>query len=138
MNTLTFVPPNELHDYWDLVKPGLEIVRQKSSDGWLCEDVYTELRAGRSTLHIGDVEGDYAGFVVLTPTQGYDSMRLFIWAAYNATDKDMIKEFLPELKSMAKKIKAKKLTFSSCRKGWDKRMAQYGFEPTFTRYDLEI
>ena len=105
---LTFVPPNELHDYWDLIKPGLQKVKEHSSDGWMEEDVFSELRAGRSTLHIGDVDG-YAGFIILTPQQAFDCAVLFIWCCYSVDPKvDVVEIFFPELRKMARQMKARK------------------------------
>jgi hypothetical protein len=136
---LTFVHPNELHDYWGLVKEGLSKVRQHSSDGWMEEDVFSELRAGRSTLHIGDVNGDYAGFLILTPQQAFDCSILFIWCCYSVNPHvDVIDVFFPDLQDMARKMKARKIRFLSSRKGWEKRLSQFGFEPVQTVFSVEV
>ncbi len=136
---LTFVHPNELHDYWDEIKKGLEIVKQTSGNGWIPEDVYNEIRNNRSTLHLGDVNGEYAGFIVLSPQQDYDCGTLFIWICYSINpENDVVKIFLEDIKQMARKIKARNIKFMSARKGWERRLKDYGFEPVQTLFKLEV
>lgn len=134
---LLYIPPSELHDYWFLVKPGLLEVKINSSDGWIEEDVYSSLRNGQSTLHIGFVDGEYSGFLVLSKQQGYDAMRLFVWCCYAKTEHDPIALFVDDLLAMARSIKARQITFGSKRR-WEKRLKQYGFEPMTTIYAMEV
>lgn len=134
---LRYIHPSLLHDWWDQVLPGLLKVREHSSDGWRPEDVYSEIRAGRSTLHIGLIDAQYIGFVVLTPLQSYDGNRLNVWCAYAKTEHDPVALFIDDLKEMARAINAKKLTFSSPRR-WDKRLRNYGWNPVKTTYAMEV
>jgi hypothetical protein len=120
---LTYVNPQELHDYWPLVLDGLKVVQGNSSDGWIPEDVYTCIRNNTSTLHIGYEGDEYVGFVVLTPTPNFDGMRLNVWCAYSV-GQNVVEKFLPEIKKMARNIGAKMVTFGSPRKGWAKRFKE--------------
>lgn len=134
---LRFVHPNELHDYWGLVLPGLEKVRGNAADGWLPEDVYHSLKSNASTLHVGEIDGDYCGFIVLTPIQGFSAKRLHVWCLYT-TSRAAIDVFLPEIRRMAKQISARQITFHSPRKGWERRLAKLGFSPAQTIYAMEV
>ena len=112
---LRYIPPSELSDHWDLIKPGLEKVRSRSGD-WRCEDVYASILEGSSTLHIADTDG-YGGFVVLSPLKSISGKSLHITAAFSNGARS-IDEYLPELKNMASNIGAK-LTFSS-KRNWSR------------------
>ena len=114
------VLPQDLHAYWNLIKPGLESVREHSVDGWIAEDVYSAVRTGSSTLHVAFVESHYAGFCVLTVLQGYSSKALHIWCAYGVPGMNVVKRFENELVKIALNAGARKLTFLSPRKGWGK------------------
>ena len=129
---LTYINPAELHDYWPLVKEGLEAVRNRVSDTWIAEDVYAALRSGVSTLHIGYDGEDYDGFVVLSQMQDYDGPKLFIWIAYGK-GKNVVERYMAEIEKMARKINARKIRVSSTRKGWSKY-----FTPITTIYEKEV
>src|SRR5262249_1265780 len=63
---LTQVHPVELHAWWPLVRPGLERVRKRAGASWLCEDIYSAVRTGGATMHVGYIDQLYAGVLVLT------------------------------------------------------------------------
>ena len=130
---MIYIPPTELHAHWDLIKPGLETIRQKIDGDWIPEDVYSALRAGTSTLHLGYNDDEYEGFIVLTPTPDYDGMTLFVWCVYSPTDSNVLERYWHELEQMGRNINAKKIRFYSPRKGWSKM-----FKPVTTIYEKEI
>lgn len=100
-----------------MIKPGLEVVRKRSGD-WRCEDVYAAILSGSSTLHIADKDGDYGGFVVLSPLKTLSGLVLHITAAYS-TGTRKITDYIPEIEQMARNIGAKRVTLSSTR-NWGK------------------
>ena len=126
MESLRYIPPHELSVWWEEVKPGLEIVRKRSGD-WLCEDIYTAIKTGVSTLHLVPNEG----FVVLTPLTSLSGKSLEITAAYSR-GREHIFDYLPEMERMARAIGAKELVFSSTR-NWGKF-----FTPKCTVYFKEV
>jgi hypothetical protein len=131
------VPQDKLQEAWITVRPGLTRVRERTAPRWIEEDVYAELRAGRSTLHLGYVDGVYVGFTVLTPSQTFDGMVLHIWCAHNASSYDVISLFTPELERLGRSIGARHLTFWSPRK-WDRKIAPVGFKANQTEYVKEL
>lgn len=126
---LKYIPPTELHQYWELIKPGL-IEIQKSSDGWIPEDVYAALRNNQATLHL-DFAEEYGGFVVLQEQVNYDGKALHIWCAFSRSIKP-ITVYIPEIELLARKIGARRITLSS-RRNWS-----HYFEEVVTIYKKEI
>ena len=136
MAELTYIPPAELQDVWDVVKDGVKQVGEHANDGWIAEDVYTAIRNGAATLHLGYVDDEYVGFIVFVPTQGYDAMKLMIWVCYSCSGTPILEVFIEDIRKMARAIKARKITFSSERKGWERRMRE--FKPKMTIYEMEV
>ncbi len=135
--SLVHIHPVELQDSWPIVLPGLLKVQKHSASKWIPEDVYSAIKTGSSTLHLAYVNGDYTGFVILTPSLGFDGKVLHLWCAYNATKHDVLKTFLPELERMARSIGAKRMTFWSPRK-WERKISQYGYVPSQTEFVKEL
>lgn len=121
-----FIDPQHLRDWWASVKPGLEKIKKTSPENWIIEDVYTDCFNQKSLLFVLIENNHYAGFFVLQP-QGET---LHLWAAYSLENSyDVVENALKYIKSMALEAKVKNITFSSHRRGWSKRAAQYGFRP---------
>lgn len=95
----------------------------------MCEDIYTAIKTGVSTLHIAGDE--YEGFVVLTPLKTVSGKSLEITAAYSKSLRK-ITEYIPELERMAKAIGAKELVLSSNR-NWGRY-----FTPKCTVFKREV
>lgn len=136
---LTYIKPDQLREVWELVKPGIEKVRENGAEAWFVEDVYMALRNNQSTLHVGYLDGEYAGFMVLTPTQSYDGPVLHIWATYSeARDFCVFTEGMDTIKECARMMEARRITFFSPRKGWEKQGEKLGFKPRTTQFALEM
>jgi hypothetical protein len=55
---------------------------------------------------------------------------LHVWAAYSLENSyEVVENALKYIKGMAAQANVKYLTFSSHRRGWDRRAAAYGFRP---------
>lgn len=137
MLELEWVNPNNLHDWWPQIREGLEKVK-KHGDNWLVEDVYLSIKHGQSNIHIGTVAGDYRGFLVTQQLQGYDGPILHIWACYSSDRKeaDLLTLGMAYIEEWATNIKAKRITFHSPRKGWEKNTL--GFKPVQIIYSKEV
>jgi len=134
---LIYVPPVELQAYWGYVSPKLNIVAKRSKARWIPEDVYTALKNNSATLHIGEIDGDYVGFMVLSPSLDFDGQALTVWAVYNDSEQDVIAEFEDQIVSFARKIKAKRITFTSPR-GWERRLRKYGYVETHKVFEKQV
>ena len=121
-----FIAPQELRNWWASVKPGLDKIKSKSPENWIVEDVYTDCFNQKSLLFVLIENNHFKGFFILQP-QGET---LHLWAAYSLENSyDVVGNALKYIKGMAVEAKVKYITFSSHRRGWDKRAAQYGFRP---------
>lgn len=130
-----YIQPNQIRDFWPLVREGMEEVKANSKTGWIVEDMYMALVNNHSTLHIGYVGNEYRGFMVLTPTQDYNGTNLHVWATYcNKQGFDLMSSGIVEINELACRIQAKTITFDSPRKGWEKQAQKLDFEPVSTRY----
>lgn len=138
MINLQWINPINLHDHWDTIKEGLEKV-SVVGEGWIPEQVYMAIAQGQAYLHIAYHDESYAGFVITQNTQGYIGMTLHVWAVYsNMNDFDILGQCMPTFQEWANKIQAKKITFSSKRKGWSKMAEKLGFKPSVTFYEIEV
>jgi len=121
-----YIDPQELRNWWAAVKPGLEKIKSKSPENWIIEDVYTDCFNQRSLLFVLIENNHYSGFFILQPM----GETLHLWAAYSLENSyDVVENALKYIKGMAAEAKVKYITFSSHRRGWAKRAADYGFRP---------
>jgi hypothetical protein len=74
------------------------------------------------------------GFVVLQPIGN----TLHIWAAWSIMNNEQLQnEAMKEIQAIAKQGGKSKVTFSSQRKGWERRARAMGFQPQTWEYILE-
>ena len=121
-----YIEPQQLRNWWASVKPGLDKIKSKSSEDWIIEDVYTDCFNQKSLLFVLIENNRYAGFFVLQPM----GETLHVWAAYSLENSyEVVENALKYIKDMASTANVKSITFSSHRRGWDRRAAAYGFRP---------
>lgn len=133
-----WVEPNEIHGYWELVKPGLEKVK-KHGGGWLNEDIYASIKAGQSNLHVFYDDATYVGFVLITPSVGFGGNVLHVWAMYSDDQNQQYHdEVNNQLTQWAESMKAKTITFHTSRKGWGKVGEKLGFKAVMTIYERTV
>jgi hypothetical protein len=121
-----FIAPQELRNWWASVKPGLDKIKSKSPENWIVEDVYTDCFNQKSLLFVLIENNHFKGFFILQP----QDETLHLWAAYSLENSyDVVGNALKYIKGMAVEAKVKYITFSSHRRGWSRRAAQYGFRP---------
>lgn len=133
---LEYIPPNFVRNYWEQVKVGLEVIKEHPQcENWIPEDVYVAIINGTSTLHLGYLDNQYCGFLVLTPMkESYTNKQtLHVWLAYSERH-DIHELALQEVEQMARNINASKITLDSPRRGWERR----GFKEVQIRYEREV
>jgi hypothetical protein len=122
-----YIPKEQLRHYWDFVKYGLEKVRCKGHIDWIVEDVYCDCFEQRSMLWLVERDGVGVGFMVMQPL----GKTMHLWAAWlESNNPDDLADGLIHAQSIARQGGCEKLTFSSVRKGWDRRAKQLGFSPS--------
>ena len=123
---IKYITPQELREWWPSIKPGLENVKAKSPENWIVEDVYCDCFIKKSMIWALLDEGKIIGFWVLQPT----SQELHVWAGWALENRhDNLEIGLKYIKDIARQGNAKYITFSSHRRGWDKRAKTLGFRP---------
>jgi hypothetical protein len=120
------IPVDQIRGWWSTIKPPLEDIKTHSPENWIVEDVYADLTANRSLLWVVLKEQRFGGFFILQPS----GIHLHVWAAWTLeNDYQMVEDGLKYIKTMASQANAKFITFSSHRKGWQRRAEKYGFKP---------
>ena len=116
------IHPDSLRAVWPDVRAGLETMPK---DDWIVEDVYHAIKSGAAALYIGQNDSGFCGFLVLQKLLGEFSRDpiLHCWLAYNHGEGEIYDKALEFLKSQARQMGAKRLTFGSPRPGWGKRYA---------------
>ena len=126
---LQYIPPNNLRQVWNQIKPSLEDMAKRST--WIVEDAYCDLKEGRANLYL-TIEDKYFTGYIITQTLGD---KLHIWAAYNNKN-DVLVDGLEAVKELAKEQGLSEITFISPRKGWDRIAPKIGFKPSQWVYKL--
>jgi hypothetical protein len=129
---LHYIPKDQLRQHWDYVKHGLEIVRSKGHTEWIVEDVYCDCYENRSMLFLAIVDNMPQGFAILQPIGN----TLHVWAAWSTMSEENFTQAFQEIQAIAKQGGKSKVTFSSERKGWERRARAMGFQPQTWEYKL--
>jgi len=123
---LHYIPKDQLRTHWEFIKHGLEIVRSKGHPEWLVEDVYCDCYEQRSMLFLAVKDTQPYGFVVLQPI----GKALHIWAAWSSINNELLlQQAWQEIQQIAKNGQKNKVTFSSQRRGWERKARLMGFKP---------
>jgi hypothetical protein len=123
---LHYIPNHELRQHWDFVKNGLEIVRSKADSSWIVEDVYCDCYENRSMLFLIIANKILYGFVVLQP----NNQAMHVWVTWmNINDNKLLEQIFEEAKVISKQNGKSTITFTSQRKGWERKAKQMGFTP---------
>jgi hypothetical protein len=130
---LHYIPKDQLRTHWEFIKHGLEIVRSKGRPEWLAEDVYCDCYEQRSMAFLAIADNKPYGFVVLQPMGN----TLHIWAAWSSiNDELLLTQAFQEIQAIAKQGSKTRITFTSQRRGWDKKAITMGFKPSTWEFTL--
>ena len=131
---LHYIPKDQLRTHWEFIKHGLELVRQRGHTEWIIEDVYCDCYENRSMVFLTITDNKPYGFVVLQPIGN----TLHIWAAWSIINNEELQnKAFQEIQAIAKQGGKSKVTFSSQRKGWERRARAMGFQPQTWEYILK-
>lgn len=127
---LQYVAPQDLHQWWSAVRPGLEDCLRHESDDAYPEDIYWLLKSNQATLHVGLEEGRYLGFVVLNQVLDPFSARarLNIWFLHHQIDGvNVLAEGLTQIEELADRINATEITFRADKEAFERWARPLGF-----------
>ncbi len=130
---LHYIPKDQLRTHWEFIKHGLEIVRSKGHPEWLVEDVYCDCYEQRSMVFLAVTDNKPYGFVVLQPI----GKTLHVWAAWSTINNELLlQQAFQEIQQIAKNGQKTKVTFSSQRRGWERKAKQMGFKPQTWEFNI--
>lgn len=136
---LRIVKPEEIPAEWERVRAGLLVLKERSVDDWLPEDVYMTIMSGNAALYVAESDQrEYLGFLILQILPMFHARRLHVWCAYSATATPMLREYLGTLKAIASQQSIKRITFNSPRDEWEAVAKRGGFKPAHITYQLDI
>lgn len=126
-----FVPSTDIRNVWEKVKDGLKVVRERTNEKWLDEDVYCALKTNNAQLFMFD-----NGFCILQniKDEWTNEPTLHIWITYHGTLDDVTDDFHSKLRELAHNIGSKRITFTSPRR-WDRRS---GAKIKSINYEIEL
>lgn len=114
---MDFVPPEEIDSHWPSILPGIEIVRKRTQEPWLAEDVHRALVGGNASLFRGE-----DGFLIVQRIPEAFSCRPFlnVWIAWFKPNKgkEMQQEIVAFLDKLVVATKSHTWKFNSPRRGW--------------------
>lgn len=129
---LEAIAPADLSSVWPLIRE--EVAAVEAPDGFIPEDAYAMCRANEATLFLLHVNGGRAGWMVLR-ILGAD---LHIWLVYAENGHDVLTVFRPDLMEIARTARARKITFGSTRRGWERVAPQHGFKLRQVVYECDV
>jgi hypothetical protein len=130
---LHYIPKDQLRTHWEFIRHGLEIVRSKGHSEWLAEDVYCDCYEQRSMVFLAVTDNKPYGFVVLQPI----GKSLHVWAAWSTINNELLlQQAFQEIQQIAKNGQKTKVTFSSQRRGWERKAKQMGFKPQTWEFNI--
>lgn len=133
-----WIPPAEIGDYWQTIKPGLIDTAEKAPGGWVPGDVFIQLASGQATLHLVIVDQHYRGFMVSKTMPSNEGKKLLIWILHGDYSGSVMQDNMDQIRAWAKKIEAVKIQMQSNRKGWAKVAPTLGLVPSMTIYEAAV
>lgn len=124
MVEIRHIETEDLHGWWQYIRPGLERCKNKSGETWIPEDVYGNILFKRALLWVYLENDKVVGFTVGLP----EGESFHIWCAW-AEQPLRLAEYLEKMVEVVKEANYSKLTFSSNRPGWNKVGYKLGFRP---------
>ena len=133
---LSYVHPDDLRTHWEYVRKGCKRIHDRVDERWEVEDLWMLLKNQNAALYM-ILNPELTGFVVLQLTTMYDVKEMNVFYAYSEDGRVMDYAF-PEVKDLARSLGAKRLTFMSQRRGWEKRAIELGYKVAHTVYEAEL
>lgn len=126
MTEFKYIPVDELRNWWVHIRVGLDKIKGHSPENWIPEDVYTDCFNQKAMLYVIIDNQKFAGFFVLQP----NGQELHVWAAWTLENNyQIVENGLKYIKELARQGSKKYVSFSSHRKGWQRRAEKFGFRP---------
>lgn len=138
LDLITIDTDEKLSRYWLKVKVGLNVILDRCAVHWMTEDVYFAVKSKGSMLVVGEREGCFQGFFIMTVEHVYDGSQLRIWAAYNQGPRENLTDAWKTIMGFSRAAGCRRIVMSSPRKGWDRLARAFEMKPVLTEYEIEV
>lgn len=132
----------ELYAIWPHIREGIAAIENKCEGMFhRPEDFYHEIKIGKLQLLIAIAidTNEYQGFALTYETQYPDGKGLHIMAMRHISgDDDFMDDCFEAVSAMAKATGIRRISFSSSRKGWQKRMTEFKPVAVLTYYERAL
>jgi hypothetical protein len=120
----------ELYRIWPSIRDGINAIEKRCKGVFYRpEDVYHELKSKQAQLLVGSIDGEYQGFAIIHETTYPDGKGMHIWTMHNAgKDRDFVDNLFAAIAIIAELCKVVRVSYSSSRKGWEKRTESHGYK----------
>jgi hypothetical protein len=110
----------DIDDIWDEMAGHM----RQTLDGadFTAEDLARECRLGKALCFYASGQGMV--IVKLHPNRRHNDLELVVWLAISLGPHGAIERYLPEIDEIARRVKAKRVVFSSYRTGFLRRMPE--------------
>ena len=148
---IDMLAPEQLHDFWPMLKRGLEGILKKASHSpdWQPEDVYAYLRCQKAVAYLAFYRGRYVAFTVcyLNPLPFSGRQELIVWCGwgipmkerYPDDNQDLVWAALWEqMREAARRAGAVRIATLTTRPGYHKQASKVGLTASFTRYESAL
>ena len=128
--------PSEVREKWlEVIRPMIDLVRVKTGERWLPDDVFAEIQKGVAHLYVGDLpDGEREqSIIVFKKYHEYGEDVLRIWIACNLDRTAGIKDFADSVRDIARWAGCRRVVWDSPRIGYkhvmpDIKLKSYRFE----------
>lgn len=122
----------DIYDIWPKVRDGINTIEKRCKGVFYRpEDCYHEIKTGLSRLLIATdkVSGEYEGFALLQNMPYPDGNGIHIKAMHHQGNcPSFVDDFFDIIEIIARSENIKRISYSSSRKGWSKRMKNKNYQ----------
>jgi hypothetical protein len=134
---VAYVLPEQLDDYWGAAGPLIDKAVQRFSGVMALDDVYSDLKEGKSLLWMIVIEGDLVA-AMTTKMVNYPLKRSIVIDFIGGSRfGEWMETALDELKRIGLQTGVSMIEANG-RKAFEKIAPSAGFKPSYTHYEMEI
>jgi hypothetical protein len=132
---------NNLTEFWPYIRSQLWRVEDRNGCALLPEEVFVSWKSGISAVYVLSWDGNLAGAIVFQNVKRDDKKdELWVWAMAldGIAGREQLESLNEWLKWFCRDIGASSVAMKSSRRGWDRFLSRYGWEPSLIEYKLEV
>lgn len=134
---VAYVLPEQLDDYWASAGPLIDKAASRFSGAMGLDDVYNDLKAGRSMLWLIVIEGELVAAMTTKMVNYPRSRSIVIDLIGGGRLGEWMEYALDELKRIGLRTGVTTIEANG-RKAFEKIAPKAGFKPSYTHYEMEL